>query len=342
MVVFVSFFGRFSMSFQNLSDFIQRRMRMSHIYQPVVLMSLLENGGTRHEQDIAKDLLSHDQSQIDYYTVIAKNMVGKVLRSHDIIGWDKDTNKFFLPDFENLTDKQREQLIGLCKEKLDDFIEQRGDSIFSHRRKSPGYISGTKRYEIMKQAKFRCELCGISAEEKALEVDHIVPRSKGGSDEMDNLQSLCYSCNAEKSNRDDTDFRDIKQIYSERKGGCPFCDPHEDRVLAEDELAFVIRDLYPVTDGHLLVIPKRHTETYFDLVRPEINALNRLLLAQKERIEKEDDSVTGFNVGINSGESAGQTVFHCHIHLIPRRNNDVDNPRGGIRGVIPNKADYQN
>ena len=68
------------MSFENLADFIQRRMRMSHIYQPVVLMSLLENGGTRHEQDIARDLLSHDQSQIDYYTVIAKNMVGKVLR----------------------------------------------------------------------------------------------------------------------------------------------------------------------------------------------------------------------------------------------------------------------
>ncbi len=117
-------------------------------------------------------------------------------------------------------------------------------------------------------------------------------------------------------------------------------DPHKDRVLAEDELAFVIQDLYPVTDGHLLVIPKRHAETYFDLVRPEINALNRLLLDQKERIEKEDDSVTGFNVGINSGESAGQTVFHCHIHLIPRRKNDVDNPRGGVRGVVPDKADY--
>jgi len=108
------------MSFENLADFIQRRMRMSHIYQPVVLMSLLENGGTRHEQDIARDLLSHDQSQIDYYTVIAKNMVGKVLRSHDMIGWDKDTNKFFLPAFENLTDMQRKQLIALCKEKLAD------------------------------------------------------------------------------------------------------------------------------------------------------------------------------------------------------------------------------
>ena len=329
-----------SMSFENLRDFIQRRMRMAHIYQPVVLMSLLENGGTRNERDIARDLLSHDQSQIDYYTVIAKNMVGKVLRSHDIIGWDKDTNKFYLSDFENLTDMQREQLIASCKEKLADFVQRRGDSIFRHRRTSSGYISGTKRYEVLKRAKFRCELCGISAEEKALEVDHIHPRSKGGSDELDNLQALCYSHNAMKGNRDDTDVRYVKGMYAKREEGCPFCDSHKDRVLAEDELAFVIQDLYPVTDGHLLVIPKRHAETYFDLVRPEINALNRLLFDHKERIEKEDDSVTGFNVGINSGESAGQTVFHCHIHLIPRRKNDVDNPRGGVRGVVPHKADY--
>ena len=328
------------MGFDNLADFIRNRMRMSHVYQPVVLMSLLQHGGTRHEQDIARDLLSHDQSQIDYYTVIAKNMVGKVLRSHDIIGWDKDTNKFFLSDFENLTDKQREQLIELCKEKLADFVERRGDSIFSHRRKSSGYISGTKRYEVLKRAKFRCELCGISADEKALEVDHIVPRNKGGSDDQDNLQALCYSCNAMKRDRDDTDFRDVADSYSKREKGCPFCEVPSESIVAEEELAFVIKDRYPVTKGHLLVIPKRHVATYFDLFRPELNAISRLLSNQKECVEAEDSSVSGFNIGINSGKSAGQTVFHCHVHLIPRRTKDVKNPRGGVRGVVPGKADY--
>lgn len=87
--------------------------------------------------------------------------------------------------------------------------------------------------------------------------------------------------NAIKGNRDDTDIRYVKGMYAKREEGCPFCDPHKDRVLAEDELAFVIRDLYPVTDGHLLVIPKRHAETYFDLVQSEINALNRLLLDRR-------------------------------------------------------------
>ena len=328
------------MSFNNLVDFIQNRMRMAHIYQPVVLMSLLQNGGRRHAQGIAMDLLSHDQSQIDYYELIAKNMVGKVLRSHNIIGWDKDTNQFVLADFEMLEDKQREHLIELCKEKLAEFVRRRGSDLFSHRRKSSGYIPGTKRYEILKQAKFRCELCGISAEDKALEVDHIIPRNKGGSDDMANLQALCYSCNAMKRDRDDTDFRDVKGLYSTRQNGCPFCGPPIVRVLAEDEMAFVMADRYPVTEGHLLVIPKRHAATYFDLVQPELNAMNRLLRDQKKRIDSEDNSVTGYNVGINSGESAGQTVFHCHIHLIPRRKNDVDNPRGGVRRVVPGKADY--
>ena len=328
------------MGFDNLADFIQNRMQMQHIYQPVVLISLLQHGGTRHERDLAKDLLSHDQSQIDYYKAISKNMVGRVLCRREIIEWDKGSSEFSLRDFDAITDEQKQHLISLCQEKLDDFIEARGDRIFDHRRKSSGYISGTKRYDILKRAKFCCELCGISAEKKALEVDHIIPRNKGGSDDQDNLQALCYSCNAMKRDRDDTDFRDVADSYSKREKGCPFCEVPSESIVAEEELAFVIKDRYPVTKGHLLVIPKRHVATYFDLFRPELNAINRLLSNQKECIEAEDSSVSGFNIGINSGESAGQTVFHCHVHLIPRRTKDVKNPRGGVRGVVPGKADY--
>ena len=143
-----------------------------------------------------------------------------------------------------------------------------------------------------------------------------------------------------KRDRDDTDFRNIADIYSKREEGCPFCEMPSEGVVAEEELAFVIKDRHPVTKGHLLVIPKRHVATYFELFRPELNAINRLLLEQKNCIEAEDSSVSGFNIGINSGKSAGQTVFHCHVHLIPRRTKDVENPRGGGRGVVPGKADY--
>jgi ATP adenylyltransferase len=89
-----------------------------------------------------------------------------------------------------------------------------------------------------------------------------------------------------------------------------------------------------------LVIPIRHTANYFDLHQPELNACNQLLESMKEEILKQDDTVTGFNIGMNNGKDAGQTIFHCHIHLIPRRKGDVDNPRGGVRGIIPSKQSY--
>ena len=193
---------------------------------------------------------------------------------------------------------------------------------------------------MLKRAKFRCELCGISADEKALEVDHIVPRNMNGSDDISNLQALCYSCNAMKRDRDDADFRSIAASYQKREKGCLFCEIDDARVIGENELCYAIRDEYPVTEYHTLIIPKRHVPGFFDLYQPEINAIYALLAEFKREIERLDSQASGFNVGINSGEDAGQTIFHCHIHLIPRREGDVKNPRGGIRGIIPEKRGY--
>ena len=95
-----------------------------------------------------------------------------------------------------------------------------------------------------------------------------------------------------------------------------------------------------VTYLHTLIIPTRHIETYFDLNPEELYELPNIIKEHRNRIIKLDESVTAFNIGINSGEDAGQTVMHCHVHLIPRRKGDVKNPRGGIRGVIPEKQNY--
>lgn len=99
-------------------------------------------------------------------------------------------------------------------------------------------------------------------------------------------------------------------------------------------------DGFPVTPMHMLVIPKRHFGEYFDIHQPEVNAIQDLLKKGRELAQKKDKSISGFNIGINSGQSAGQTIFHCHTHLIPRRNNDVSDPRGGIRHTIPGKGYY--
>ena len=326
------------MNFSNLKHFLIKRMRMSHIYQPVMLMTLLKEGGVASIETLSKKLLIEDKSQQEYYGNITRNMVGRVLNNHGIV--QKDGKIFKLRDYETYTEDQRIELIQICQEKLNEYIEKRGKRIFEHRRKSAGYISGSIRYNVLKDAKFRCELCGVSADTKALEVDHIIPRNKGGTDEISNLQALCYSCNAMKRDKDSTEFRKVKESYEVREEGCLFCEIQKERILDEDNLFYVIRDGFPVTDLHTLVIPKRHVETYFDLYQPELNSCNRMIQKFKQQIEKEDVSVKGFNIGINNGEVSGQTIFHCHVHLIPRREGDVKNPRGGVRGVIPNKQEY--
>jgi diadenosine tetraphosphate (Ap4A) HIT family hydrolase len=121
---------------------------------------------------------------------------------------------------------------------------------------------------------------------------------------------------------------------------CLFCSIDPTRIIAQNDTACTVYDGYPVTELHTLVIPKRHAATYFDLTNQERDACYQLLAQSKTSIELEDTSVTGFNIGMNNGESAGQTIFHCHIHLIPRRDNDTDSPRGGVRGVIPSKQSY--
>ena len=122
---------------------------------------------------------------------------------------------------------------------------------------------------------------------------------------------------------------------------CIFCEiVTTDRVIDQTEHCFVIRDAFPVTEGHTLIIPKRHVADYFDLNSNETSDIQELLQKHKALIEVNDESVDGFNIGINVGETAGQTVFHVHVHLIPRRIGDVENPKGGVRGVIPAKQKY--
>ena len=121
---------------------------------------------------------------------------------------------------------------------------------------------------------------------------------------------------------------------------CVFCNLDESRIEIENDLALSFKDLYPVTNGHTLVIPKRKVQSFFDLTEEETTAMFELLYLQKEDLKNKDSSITGFNIGINDGEDAGQTIMHCHIHLIPRRSGDMEDPRGGVRGVIPEKQSY--
>lgn len=137
---------------------------------------------------------------------------------------------------------------------------------------------------------------------------------------------------------------------------CPFCNRESDYLFVADSaskkvcdwsskpIAYAFYDNYPVTTGHMLIVPARHVTTFFDLNEAELTAINNLLQLLPKWFEHSfgnaERKVEGWNIGWNCGEVAGQSIMHAHCHLIPRRKGDHPNPRGGVRGVIPEKADY--
>ena len=328
------------MSYKTLEYFIQNKMRMSHIYQPAFIKELLLHNGKVGLEEIAKAFLGYDKSQQEYYEHITKTMPSKILKKHGLITQDKKVYSF-VDGLNDLTDEERNQLIELCDKKINSYLDKRLDT-YDHRRRNYNALSGSLRYKIISRAKGRCEACGISADERAIDVDHILPRNKGGGDELSNLQALCYKCNRQKRDTDDTDYHQVKDSYNNRDTSCLFCNlkQHGIEVIAENELAIAFYDSYAVTKYHTLVIPKRHISDYFELHTPEVNAINQLVKEQKRLLEQKDKTITGFNIGVNVGEDAGQSIFHVHIHLIPRRAGDMDEPKGGVRGVIPDKQKY--
>lgn len=143
------------------------------------------------------------------------------------------------------------------------------------------------------------------------------------------------------------------------QSGCPFCDPGNSEVILSNDHAVAIYDGYPVTPGHTLIVPKRHIASFFEASKEEQAAMFELLAEMRERLISQPFSLSesgetnqnsenagsfsvpdGFNVGINDGAAAGQTVMHMHIHLIPRYANDTSDPRGGVRWIMPKKAPY--
>ena len=161
-------------------------------------------------------------------------------------------------------------------------------------------------------------------------------------------QKQTYQCNVilnyksifKNENCEVYEYRHFNQINKKLNTECPFCNPDSEReLLLESATAYAIFDKFPVSNGHTLIIPKKHCSDYFELSFKEQSACWFMLNKAKE-ILKEKFNPNGFNVGININEAAGQTVPHVHIHLIPRYKGDMNEPRGGVRGVIPEKKNY--
>ena len=122
---------------------------------------------------------------------------------------------------------------------------------------------------------------------------------------------------------------------------CLFCNSKISGIAHENDLAYASYDTYPVSNHHCLIIPKRHLSDYFELTNDELVACNDLIKIIKQEVKSKDKTIVAFNIGTNIGRVSGQSIMHCHIHLIPRREGDVENPQGGVRAVIPKKQHYK-
>jgi ATP adenylyltransferase len=324
-----------TMTFNDLKEFLESKMRLSHIYQPLLIKSLIESGGAATLRQLACAFLAQDESQLLYYEKRLKEMPIKVLSKHDVI---KKDGEFISLNTGRLNLEQRAELKKICEQKMQEYIVSRGLSIWDYRLLDESPASDELRLRVLREAKGRCALCGTTKDERPLDVDHIIPRSKGGKTVYENLQVLCSKCNRTKRDRDDTDYRHC--VEAEFQDSCAFCQKSKGEKLIENDHGFAVLDGYPVTKGHTLIIPKRHFSDYFDITKAENDSIYDLIRVRKKQLGQEYKEIQGFNVGINSGEVAGQTIWHCHIHLIPRRKGDIENPRGGVRGVIPSRMSY--
>jgi hypothetical protein len=232
-----------------------------------------------------------------------KRMVGRVLTGNGITRYGDGL--YTLIGAEELSDSERDALLQLCRQRLDGFREQRSEVVFAHRSRHRSPISGSVKYRVLTRARGRCECCGAHEHQRALEVDHIIPKNQGGSDDISNLQALCFCCNAGKRDTDCTDFRGVLASYGQRQEGCVFCALEgSGQVLLENELAVCIADAYPVSEGHSLVIPRRHVADGMARQKPEWNTVVELLTQRRAELSAQDATIRGWNVGLHPGAAA--------------------------------------
>ncbi len=317
-------------------SFITSKMRMSHVYQPLLIRALVNAGGAATLRQLAQVFIREDESRPVYYRERIKAMPVRVLRKHGVVD---QRGELITPAVPKLSLEQKAHIKVLCEKKLQEYVQKRGIGIWNYRMLDESPVPDSLYYEVMTDSGGRCRLCGATKKDRPLQIDHIKPRWKGGKTVRENLQVLCDKCNRAKSNRDETDF--WKSNKESPVFGCPFCPGQvEDRVVEALGTVLAIEDKYPVTAGHLLIIPRRHTPDYFTMHAVEKEDTDALIRILRKRAMERDSSIAGFNIGTNCGASAGQTIFHAHIHLIPRREGDTDRPRGGVRGVIRQKMSY--
>ncbi len=251
------------LDYDSLHHFIKYKMSMTHVYQPIMIRTLLESEDCKATREaIARQFLGMDESQLNYYKAITARWPHKTLKGHGIVEYERRGQVYTLL-LDGATAGQKERLTELCDRRLHEFID-RDPAIRRLREHDRRSRSGSLRYDVLAKSRGFCAACGVSSAEALLHVDHIIPISWNGKDQMDNMQALCYKCNTQKRDRDDTDFLLWRKRLQFRKPGCAMCS-NEAHALGND-LAYCV--LGGAGDPSM-VVPRRHALSFMDLIPAE-------------------------------------------------------------------------
>ena len=279
-----------SLDYDSLHHFIKNKMSMTHIYQPIMIRTLLESKDCKATKEaIARQFLGMDESQLNYYKAITGRWPHRTLKKHDIVRYDRDGEVYTLL-LDGASVDQKERLAELCNLRLHEFIDK-DPAIRKFREIDKRSRSGSLRYDVLAKSRHVCAACGVSSAEARLHVDHIIPISWKGEDQIDNMQALCCKCNTQKRDRDDTNFLLWRKMLQFRKSGCAMCTngTHD----LGNNLAYCI--LAGVGDPSM-VIPRRHAPSFMDLIPAEQHLCVALADRAMQCLKERHGRVTDFDV----------------------------------------------
>jgi len=261
-----------------LIAFIDDEMRMSHIYQPLLIQTLVESGGQATLRELAVKFLTQEEAEIQEMMKTIKKMPVHVLSAKNksrkkAIVEERDGVVRLLAQPADL--KERAEVLGACAKRLHEYVAARGEGIWNHKwLDSP--TGGAMRLRVLEAGGRRCALCGATHKERMLDVDHILPHSKGGPSTFENLQVLCSKCNRAKGNRSDRDYR-AAEPDAPGYADCALCAlPTLTDFPAENDLA---RAVWSDTDAgrELWILPKRHVRDYLELTSLEVQGIHDII-----------------------------------------------------------------
>ena len=278
------------MDYDSLRHFIKDVMSMTHVYQPIMIRTLLESKDYKATKEaIAKQFLGIDESQLNYYKAITGKWPHRTLKKHGIVRYDRKEKEYTLL-LDYMTAEQKKKMIELCDLRLHEFIDK-DPAIRRFRELDKHSSSGSLRYDVLAKSKGVCTACGVSSIEARLHVDHIIPINVGGMDRIDNMQTLCYKCNAQKRDRDDTNFLLWHKRLQFRKHGCTMCN-YKQHAL-ENGLAYCV---LAGSDGISTVIPRRHATSFMKLIPAERSLCIALADHAIKHLKEQHESITDFEV----------------------------------------------